>query len=300
MHLCSSVVSEYRSCALDKYLILYFYVSPVKKPEYEEEEIKKRCPSAYLLKSVKEGLLRRTPKCSLFYFTFQQMNSNFFQKIEAILSLERLAPYRQDNVDQYVVLARYLWNIDLCKSLYSPLQMAEVALRNSINLTLSTNIASDWYNQIQFPSDQQDQLNKVFVSLSSNKKTVTPGSVISELTFGFWTSFFNKYYAQQKLGALLCRQSFPHAPAAERNIKNLNVRWTHIRKLRNRVFHHERIIHWKDLTAQYQQLLDIIDWMSPELRKITSEINQFTDIFNKGIDPWLQWLRENGYALPQK
>ncbi len=228
------------------------------------------------------------------------MNSNFFQKIEAILSLERLAPYRQDNVDQYVVLARYLWNIDLCKSLYSPLQMAEVALRNSINLTLSTNIASDWYNQIQFPSDQQDQLNKVFVSLSSNKKTVTPGSVISELTFGFWTSFFNKYYAQQKLGALLCRQSFPHAPAAERNIKNLNVRWTHIRKLRNRVFHHERIIHWKDLTAQYQQLLDIIDWMSPELRKITSEINQFTDIFNKGIDPWLQWLRENGYALPQK
>ncbi len=98
----------------------------------------------------------------------------------------------------------------------------------------------------------------------------------------------------------MCRQSFPHAPAAERNIKNLNVHWTHIRKLRNRVFHHERIIHWKDLTAQYQQLLDIIDWMSPELRKITSEINQFTDIFNKGIDPWLQWLRENGYALPQK
>jgi len=37
----------------------------------------------------------------------------------------------------------------------------------------------------------------------------------------------------------------------------------HVRALRNRVFHHERIVHWKDLDAQHDLILQIIGWINP-------------------------------------
>jgi len=61
------------------------------------------------------------------------MNHNFFQPLEAILAPERLDAYRQDGVPPATTLARYLWNMALCESLYPPLQMAEIALRNSLH-----------------------------------------------------------------------------------------------------------------------------------------------------------------------
>jgi hypothetical protein len=61
------------------------------------------------------------------------MNQIFFQQIEGILTSERLDAYRQDGVPPVTTLARYLWNMALCESLYSPLQMAEIALRNSLH-----------------------------------------------------------------------------------------------------------------------------------------------------------------------
>jgi hypothetical protein len=74
------------------------------------------------------------------------MNDQFFKQVEAVLAAERLESYRQDGAGILDTLARYLWNMALCESFYSPLQMAEIALRNTVHASLADRFtADDWY-----------------------------------------------------------------------------------------------------------------------------------------------------------
>ena len=59
------------------------------------------------------------------------MNSSGYDQIIQTLAPERLGAYGTDSDQPQLILARYLLNMALCESLYSPLQMAEIALRNS-------------------------------------------------------------------------------------------------------------------------------------------------------------------------
>ena len=75
------------------------------------------------------------------------MNPTFFDKIQPALAVERLDAYRQDQTELRVALARYVWNMALCESLYSPLQMVEIALRNALQRSLENHFRSPhWYD----------------------------------------------------------------------------------------------------------------------------------------------------------
>jgi hypothetical protein len=223
------------------------------------------------------------------------MNLAFFQQVEDILDPERLDAYRQDGVPPAVTLARYLWNMALCESLYSPLQMAEIALRNSLHhfLTARFNTPS-WYDIISgLPLWQQSQLAEARQKLLANGKSIIPGRMVAELHFGFWTGFFNKYHARTGLGHALAGHVFPHAPRSERDMRKLDARWKRVRDLRNWVFHHERIIHWADLDAQHTAILEVIRWASPELQGIAVALDRFTPIRQQGLNPWLDQIRRH-------
>lgn len=223
------------------------------------------------------------------------MNSAFFQKIEVILHSERLAAYRQDGADGSVTLARYSLNLALCESLYPILQFAEVALRNAIHTAFTTRFGTDcWYDSITgLQNWQQSKIQEAKDSLLKNSKPLTPGRMVAELNFGFWTGFFNKYHAHTGIGHHLAGQVFHHAPKHERNLAKLDTRWKSIRDLRNRIFHHERIIHWKDLDAQHAAILEIIGWMTPELRDLTLALDRFTFIRQQGLQPWLEKIQQH-------
>ena len=223
------------------------------------------------------------------------MNSDFFQKIEVILHSERLDAYRQDGADGSVTLARYSLNLALCESLYPILQFAEVALRNAIHTAFTARFDTDcWYDSIMgLQNWQQSKIQETKNSLLKNSKPLTPGRMVAELNFGFWTGFFNKYHAHTSIGHLLAGQVFHHAPKHERNLAKLDTRWKSIRDLRNRIFHHERIIHWTDLDAQHAAILEIIGWMTPELRDLTLALDRFTFIRQQGLQPWLEKIQQH-------
>jgi len=73
---------------------------------------------------------------------------------------------------------------------------------------------------------------------------------------------------------------------AERNVLHLAARWQKIRDLRNRVFHHERILHWRDLEAQHWQILQLIGWINPELEALTRMLDRFSETRSRGLAPW--------------
>jgi CRISPR-associated endonuclease Cas1 len=217
------------------------------------------------------------------------MNPVFFQQVESILSPERLDAYRQDGAAPAITLARYLWNMALCEALYSPLQIAEIALRNALHGCLSTRFGgAGWYDVIaSLPVWQQRQLSEARQKLLAERKLVTPGRMVAELHFGFWTGFFNKSHAGTGLGHALARLAFAHAPRPERDLKKLDARWKRIRDLRNRIFHHERIIHWKDLGAQHSSIVAAAQDMSvttAALRRM-AELNVLLLVCNEKFEP---------------
>ena len=120
-----------------------------------------------------------------------------------------MGAYRQDGADEITTLARYLWNIAVCESLYSPLQMVEIALRNAAHAAFSHHYKTDkWYDNAPSNPFGQRQLDIAKESLAKRNKPVTPGHVVAELHFGFWTAFFNRVPGTPHLIHLL--------PSAER------------------------------------------------------------------------------------
>jgi hypothetical protein len=224
------------------------------------------------------------------------MNVAFFQQIEEILHTERIDSYRQDGADEALTLSRYTLNMSLSESLYPVLQFAEIALRNVIHKAMSARCQTDtWYDHAnaRLVTWQSQQVAEAKLSLQKNQKLETPGRIVAELHFGFWTAFFNLGHGQTGVGYYLASQAFPHAPTAEQDFHKLGKRWKAIRDLRNRVFHHERIIHWKNLDARHQAILEIIDWMSPELHDLAVALDRFSLIKNAGLAPWLAKLQHH-------
>ena len=229
------------------------------------------------------------------------MNPAFFQQLETILAAERIDAYRQDGAAPALALARYLWNVALCETLYSPLQIAEVALRNAVHRSMQARCATDqWYDlpAARLLLWQQTQVSEARQKLLAAGKPDTAGRMVAEMHFGFWTSFFNKTHAGTGIGHYLVQQAFPHAPRGERDLKKLDARWRRIRDLRNRVFHHERIIHFADLAAQHSTILETIGWISPELLDMTLAIDRFPVVRQAGVQPWVdqitaRWPRQS-------
>jgi hypothetical protein len=224
------------------------------------------------------------------------MNPVFFQQIEGILHTERIDAYRQDGADHISTLSRYLLNMALSESLYPVLQFAEIALRNAIHRELSARCGTDaWYDSplARLTPWQSDKVAEAKDALRKRRKSPTPGRIVAELTFGFWTAFFNNTHARTGIGSFLSKNAFPHAPTTEQYQAKLDRRWLEIRDLRNRVFHHERILHWKDLDARHQAIHEIIAWMSPELHDLTVTLDRFQPLRKSGLNPWLDRLRRH-------
>ncbi len=213
------------------------------------------------------------------------MDPDFFKKIQQALASERLEAYGPPS-DPQLVLARYLWNIAVCEAFYSPMQMAEVGLRNAVDRVLSGKYGPDWYDQAPLSVWQQVNVTEAKKDLRDQSKPLNPGRIIAEMNFGFWTAFFNKSHEASGLAHTISKQAFPRASKYDRNTRLMDTRWTHIRELRNRVFHHERIIHWNDLKQQHQGILEVIRWMSPELADMEAKLDRFTPVYAAGLQPW--------------
>lgn len=226
------------------------------------------------------------------------MDSSFLQKIEQGLSCERLGAYAVSQgttpPDSCATLARYLLNMALCESLYSPLQICEIALRNAIHRHCSNLMGQDdWYDHPKFTLTYwaAGEVTKAKNKITKENKQVTAARVVAELQFGFWTSLFEAHYEQKTPflpGAY--KGVFPHLPKSLHKRKDRKADLETIRQLRNRVFHHERIVHWQDLNDQHQLILDIINWVSPELRQMADALDRFRIVRAAGLKPWISKL----------
>ena len=225
------------------------------------------------------------------------MQEEFYNKLSQILSVERLEAYRRmDHADQCTTLARYLWNMAVCESLYSPLQLFEVGLRNSIHNRLTCLYSENWYDNPSFRLTQwgNKEVCKVKEKIKKQGRTETPGLVVAELQFGFWTHLFEDHYENTtNFMPKSIKYIFPELVKSQHNRKKLKRRLDDIRNFRNKVFHHERIIYWQDLQGKHNSILEVIKWISIELNEMAEALDRFREIYSAGIDPWKSKIRNH-------
>lgn len=205
--------------------------------------------------------------------------------MEEALSLERFGRYLSwagGNRDRALQL--YALNTQLSEALYIPLQMLEVALRNRIHSVMSAARKDEcWFQDdrvITLPH-QRRQVTEALNELAKAKKVATPGRVVAALTFSFWTAMFGRPYEnlwQMHLHRIARR---PDGRGLRR--KDLAGELTLIRHLRNRVAHHEPILHC-DLPARHANVVKITGWLSPEAAAWCKELDRFPEVLRNGAD----------------
>lgn len=182
--------------------------------------------------------------------------------MEQTLSLERFARYLAWAAgDRAKAIALYKLNTQLSESLYTPIQMLEIALRNRIHAVMSAAIGETWFDapECQLDVRQTEQLIQAKQNLAEDGKSKAPGRIVAALTFGYWTAFFNKGYEE------LWRKQLHHIgqrPEKPLRRKDFSAALTPIRLLRNRIAHHEPILEW-NLPKHYANMVQITRWLSP-------------------------------------
>ena len=187
------------------------------------------------------------------------------ENLEQLLSIKRLETYyKQFEGDKNKAIDYYRLNTKISESFYPLLSNLEVALRNSIHKSFSVRFGSDsWFDNIIF-KELAEQVNIAKSKIIKNKQLVTNDKIVAELTFGFWTSLFNKQYAMLFWKPLT--YVFKELKIELKHRDKIAFKLNHIRKFRNRIFHYEPICN--DLVAlkiNHTNIIDILNWLDKDL-----------------------------------
>jgi len=206
--------------------------------------------------------------------------------LERIISKERLEPYlKHHNNDIEKAIAHYKSNILISEAFYPLLSILEIGLRNSIDFQLSHRFNdNNWFENHAFikiaSRFQIDRIADARTSILSEKKEITSGRIISELSFGFWTSLFDSKFEMTLWKNL--RLAFPNCPKNIRKRKTMSSKFNGIRKLRNRIFHHEAITWNLDVIESYKnEIIEGIAWLNNDLLNWISELNHINEVIEK-------------------
>ena len=186
-----------------------------------------------------------------------------YPDLEIILSPPRFGTYLAWAAgDRERAIVLYTLNAQLSESFYLPLQTLEIALRNRIDRVLSAVAGETWFDRPEYHANprQPDMLAKARQDLAEAHKEATSGAIVAALTFGFWTAMLGKEYENTWQTDLHRIARRPDGKGLRR--KDFTRPLGPLRLLRNRVAHHEPILHW-DLPKHHAALLALTDWLSP-------------------------------------
>lgn len=210
------------------------------------------------------------------------------ETIDALLSSlspERLSLYiKSAQGDEEQALRLYLWNLQLCESLYGPLQTLEVTMRNSMNRELIVKYGPDWFDPLKPPSFQDTQYERIDKAKESfdKSRTIANSDIVSNIAFGFWTDILH-HRVYDELWNTCLHKAFPHRAKGTRR-STIGPVVNELKTLRNRIAHHEPILR-RPLEREYQQIIEITSWCCPKTAHWSKEHSRFNKVWRSKPSP---------------
>ena len=188
--------------------------------------------------------------------------------IEKYISNSRLNAYES--------LEEYKLNILYSQDYYTILSILEISLRNSINQYFNIKYGKDWYKNEFLHQDSFIKIKEVTKRIITSKKDLTHEQIISELSFGFWSSLFRKSYTNNmRLSDIKC--IFPNLPSKKDKIitrEYINKKLNHIRKFRNRIFHYEKIINKIEYDDIRNDIFELLLYFHTDVYNLANELTE--------------------------
>ena len=204
------------------------------------------------------------------------VNSPSWSFYERHFSVERLEPYLfESGGDEVAAMRLYDWNAEISAAFWESLGFFEVALRNTIDKQMAVIHAKESRSRTWIFDDASVlgrdlsenkrhgypyvDIDKAIRRIKANRKPISSGQIISELTFGFWHQMVSK--KQNRFWPEL-RAAFPNAP--DRNQATIQIPVSRLRDFRNRIGHHHRVPSF-DVAARYKDVLTVTQYIDLEL-----------------------------------
>ncbi len=163
-------------------------------------------------------------------------------------------------------LKLYQWNLQISSALIIPLQVCEIAARNGIVLALEQKYGQNWHTSESFikslPQSKSGYSPYVDFKQTSDRlsrrKALTEGKVVADLKFAFWERMLTKRH-DTRLWKPYFADAFPNADNTNLHLARgeISESLEKIRRLRNRIAHHEPIF-TRDITEEYSRIISII------------------------------------------
>lgn len=141
-------------------------------------------------------------------------------------------------------------------------QAGEVALRNALDRELGSTYGPSWYDQAAhvLPPQASPRIADARTELQRGGYPLNTPRLVAELTFGFWVSLVSR--SADALWRACLHRAFRHARVRRDEVhRHLD----HLRRLRNRIAHHEPIF-GRHLAADHDSLLRVVGWICPTTR----------------------------------
>ncbi len=203
--------------------------------------------------------------------------------LEKLFSEKRLSTYyNMFPLNKEKAIEYYRLNLQISESLYPLLSNLEIILRNSIHNSFTIHYKSnDWFLHLTQP-ELLDQITIAKKKILSANNYLTSDKLVAELTFGFWTSLFNKQYAKDFWKPLM--YAFPLLDAQNKHRDKVSYKLNQIRKFRNRIFHYEPICNdLEALAANHKNILQILNWINTDIVTWTKQIDRFENLYKQAI-----------------
>ena len=192
-----------------------------------------------------------------------------WQTLEAKLSTPRMSRYLKGHQGSREQAATaYVHNMRIAESLVSIFHVLEVGLRNAIQREMVREYQrDDWYEA--FRTSTHAELRSTYQKVDEartalRKRGVRPGpdEITAELSFGFWTSLFNRK-TFPSVSKPLMKVLF-YCPRNPKKADIIRGRLNNARDLRNRCFHHEPLL-WQPFFDLHRDITEVVQWFDPSL-----------------------------------
>ena len=174
----------------------------------------------------------------------------------------------------------YLWNIEVSGAFWGSFNLLEVSLRNSIHQRLIKVAGrTDWWVAADILHlNERLILEKVKEKFKEKGVTFEEGDLISELGLGFWVALLSKKY-HQSLWVKSLEGAFPGYSGRR---SDLYMDLDRLRKLRNRIAHHEPIYR-RNLSKDQESICEILGYLNDEVEKLVRNFSRVPNLLENKI-----------------
>lgn len=223
-----------------------------------------------------------------------------YSSLVPLIGGPRLARYRERyRGDESLALKQYTWNLAVSSALWSPIAVFEVVLRNALHDRLREAVdQEDWWNsdRVHLCDSESGKITEALEKLSrEGNYEPSADDIVAATSLGLWVGLLTaginrdpRLGYQYRMWEPRLKSAFPH-----RREKGRREIWglaNDVRKIRNRIAHHEPIWH-QNVELVLEKLEGILACIDPAAAEYVRDCERVRHLCN---------VREEYFTDPEK